>query len=71
PEIAAEVAAYVAYVTPVQGAQEAMADIDPSQVNNPAIFPSESDWTKLKQFRILTPEEDNRYSTAFQRALGL
>ncbi|NLA66498.1 MAG: extracellular solute-binding protein, partial [Leucobacter sp.] len=42
PEIAAEVAAYVAYVTPVQGAQEAMADIDPSQVNNPAIFPSES-----------------------------
>ena len=71
PEVAAEVAAYVAYVTPVKGAQEAMASVDESQVNNPAIFPSESDWTHLRQFRILTAEEDNRYSTAFQKALGL
>nr|WP_243751946.1 extracellular solute-binding protein [Leucobacter weissii] len=71
PEVAAEVAAYVAYVCPVQGAQEAMQDIDPDQVNNPAIFPTEEDWTKLRPFRILTAEEDNRYSTAFQQALGL
>ncbi|MFA5606593.1 MAG: extracellular solute-binding protein [Leucobacter sp.] len=71
PEIAAEVAAYVAYVTPVQGAQEAMAQVDPSQVDNPAIFPTETDWEHLRQFRTLTPEEDNRYSTAFQRVLGL
>jgi len=71
PEIAAEVAAYVAYVTPVKGAQEAMEAIDPEQVDNPAIFPSEEDWKKLGQFRTLTPEEDNRYSTAFQKALGL
>ncbi|CAG7611597.1 PotD/PotF family extracellular solute-binding protein [Leucobacter soli] len=71
PEIAAEVAAYVAYVTPVQGAQEAMEQIDPDQVNNPAIFPTESDWQRLKQFRILTAEEDNRYSTAYQKLLGL
>lgn len=71
PEIAAEVAAYVAYVTPVKGAQEAMKDVDPAQVDNPAIFPSDDDWKKLKQFRLLTPEEDKRYSTAFQKALGL
>lgn len=71
PAVAAEVAAYVAYVTPVKGAQEAMEKVDPDQVNNPAIFPSEDDWTKLKQFRALTPEEDNRYSTAFQKVLGL
>lgn len=71
PEVAAEVAAYVAYVTPVKGAQEAMADVDPDQVENPAIFPSESDWLRLRPFRILTSEEDNRYSTAFQQALGL
>lgn len=71
PEVAAEVAAYVAYVTPVKGAQEAMQDVDPSQVDNPAIFPSDDDWKLLHQFRNLTPEEDNRYSTAFQKALGL
>ncbi|MFC5338708.1 ABC transporter substrate-binding protein [Leucobacter denitrificans] len=71
PEVAAEVAAYVAYVTPVQGAQEAMQNVDPSQVDNPAIFPTDDDWTRLRQFRALTSEEDNRYSTAFQQALGL
>ncbi|QIM18853.1 extracellular solute-binding protein [Leucobacter coleopterorum] len=71
PEVAAEVAAYVAYVTPVKGAQEAMEKVDPSQVDNPAIFPSEADMKKLRTFRILTPEEDNRYSTTFQKALGL
>ena len=71
PEVAAEVAAYVAYVTPVKGAQEAMQDIDPSQVDNPAIFPTEADWTHLRQFRTLTPDEENRYAAAFQSALGL
>lgn len=71
PEVAAEVAAYVAYVTPVKGAQEAMQDIDPDQVDNPAIFPTEDDWMHLKQFRTLTPEEQNKYSSAFQSALGL
>jgi len=71
PEIAAEVAAYVAYVTPVKGAQEAMQDVDPDQVDNPAIFPTDDDFTRLKQFRTLTSEEDKRYSTAFQKALGL
>jgi len=71
PEVAAEVAAYVAYVTPVKGAQEAMASVDESQVDNPAIFPTDDDFARLKQFRVLTPDEDNRYSTAFQKALGL
>lgn len=71
PEIAAEVAAYVAYVTPVKGAQEAMKKVDESQVDNPAIFPTDDDWKHLHQFRTLTPEEDNKYSTAFQKALGL
>lgn len=71
PEVAAEVAAYVAYVTPVKGAQEAMANVDPDQTDNPAIFPSDADWKKLHSFRILTPEEDNKYSTAFQKTLGL
>lgn len=71
PEVAAEVAAYVAYVTPVKGAQEAMKQVDESQVDNPAIFPSDDDWKRLRAFRILTPEEDKRYSEAFQKTLGL
>jgi len=71
PEVAAEVAAYVAYVTPVKGAQEAMGDVDETQVNNPAIFPDDAMLGRLHAFRTLTPQEDERYSSAFQKALGL
>ena len=71
PEIAAEVSAYVNYMCPVEGAQEAMQSIDADQAKNPAIFPTEADLQNLRHFRELTPEEDNRYQTAFQRVLGL
>ena len=40
PVIAAEVAAYVQYICPVKGAQEAMEAIDPSLVDNQWIFPT-------------------------------
>ncbi len=40
PAIAAELAAYVQYICPVEGAQEEMAKIDPSLVENPFIFPT-------------------------------
>ena len=41
PEVAARVAAWVNYICPVAGAQEAMAKIDPSLADNPLIFPDE------------------------------
>ncbi|PRI10696.1 polyamine ABC transporter substrate-binding protein [Leucobacter massiliensis] len=71
PDIAAQVADYVQYVTPVQGAQEAMEQVNPDNVDNPAIFPSETDWQHLHAFRTLTAEEDNRYSEMFQKVMGL
>jgi spermidine/putrescine transport system substrate-binding protein len=39
PEVAARLAAWVNYICPVEGAREAMADIDASLVDNPLIFP--------------------------------
>ena len=41
PEVAAELAAWVNYICPVDGAQEAMAKIDPSLADNPLIFPDD------------------------------
>ena len=38
-EVAARLVAYIQYVCPVVGAQEAMAGIDPALVDNPWIFP--------------------------------
>ena len=47
PEIAAEVAAYVNYICPVEGAQEEMEKIDPELVDSPLIFPTaEPTWRR-------------------------
>ena len=40
PEVAAQVAAYVNYVCPVQGAQAEMEKIDPDLAESPCIFPT-------------------------------
>ena len=71
PVIAAQVADYVTFVTPVEGAQQAMEDINPENAENPLIFPDEEMWSRLHAFRSLTPEEEQRYSTEFQNVLGL
>ena len=70
PVVAAKVAAYVNYITPVKGAQEAMADVDPSLVDNELIFPSAATQSKLQVFRALTPAEETEFTDAFQKASG-
>ena len=66
PEVAAEVAAWVNYVTPVKGAYEAALDIDPDLAENKLIFPDEATLSQVKAFKTLTSEEDNEYQAAFQ-----
>lgn len=70
PEVAAEVAAYVQYVTPVAGAKEAMEQLDPALAENPLIFPDEEMSARIYDMRSLTAQEDNRYAQAFQKVLG-
>lgn len=70
PEIAAEVAAYVNYICPVQGAKEAMEKLDPSLVDNALIFPTEEDLSHVKIFRSLSPAEETDYNEKFQSAIG-
>ena len=41
PEVAATLAAWVNYICPVEGAQQAMAKIDKCLVDNPLIFPDD------------------------------
>jgi spermidine/putrescine transport system substrate-binding protein len=50
PKIAAQIAAYVNYVSPVKGAKEELAKIDPKLANNPLIFPDEETLSKVKIF---------------------
>jgi spermidine/putrescine transport system substrate-binding protein len=69
PEIAAEVAAYVNYITPVEGAKEAAVAIDPDLANNQLIFPDASTLKKAHVFRTLTPAQEQSYGSAFQSVL--
>jgi spermidine/putrescine transport system substrate-binding protein len=70
PAIAAEVAAYVNYVCPVEGAQAEMEKIDPALAASPFIFPDADMNSKLNVFRSLTPAEETSWGEAFQKAAG-
>ena len=70
PEVAAEVAAYINYLCPVAGAQEAMVAIDPALAENPFIFPSEEFLNQTYVFMELTPEQNEEYERLFQTAIG-
>jgi spermidine/putrescine transport system substrate-binding protein len=70
PEVAAQVAAWVNYITPVQGAQEAMEAIDPELAENTMIFPDEATLAKAHVFRTLTPDEETTYNGAFLDVIG-
>jgi spermidine/putrescine transport system substrate-binding protein len=69
PDVAAEVAAWVNYVTPVQGAQEEAVKIDPELAENQLIFPNADTLAQTTAFRTLSADEDNRYQAAFQAVL--
>jgi spermidine/putrescine transport system substrate-binding protein len=70
PVVAAKVAAYVQYICPVQGAQEAMTSIDPALAENQWIFPDEKTLSQTFVFMTLTEEKDVEYQRAFQKAIG-
>jgi len=69
PEVAATVAAYVNYITPVNGAKEAMAKVDKDLVDDQLIFPSEQTLSTVKGFRTLTNAEQSKYNAEFQSVI--
>ena len=69
PVVAAEVAAWVNYIVPVVGAQEAMLEIDPALAEDPLIFPDEEILANVKKFRTLSGAEEQSYTSAFQSVL--
>jgi spermidine/putrescine transport system substrate-binding protein len=71
PAVAAEVAAYVNYICPVEGAQAAMEKIDPDLAENSFIFPTADDLAKVKKFTSLPPAKETQYTSQFQAVLGV
>jgi spermidine/putrescine transport system substrate-binding protein len=60
PMVAAKLAAWVNYICPVAGAQEAMEKVDPSLVDNELIFPTPD---FLKQATTMMPLTESQTQT--------
>ena len=70
PEVAAKIAAYVNYVTPVMGAKEVLEKSDPKLAENELIFPSNETLSRLHPFPNLTSEEERQMNEAMQEVVG-
>lgn len=69
PAVAAEVAAWVNYVTPVEGAYEEAIAIDPELAENQLIFPNAETLAQTQVFRTLSDAEESEFQAAFQGVL--
>ncbi|MFL5777235.1 MAG: spermidine/putrescine ABC transporter substrate-binding protein [Chloroflexota bacterium] len=70
PAIAAQIAAYVNYVTPVKGAKEELQKTDPDMAGNPLIFPPDDVLSKVKIFKGLSEDEETYFNDKFSTLLG-
>ncbi|MFH8803696.1 spermidine/putrescine ABC transporter substrate-binding protein [Streptomyces sp. NPDC017936] len=70
PEAAAELAAYINYVCPVDGVKDELAKIDEDAANNPLIIPDKAMQAKSHAFRSLSSEEETAYEAQFAKLTG-
>jgi spermidine/putrescine transport system substrate-binding protein len=77
PEVAATLAKYITYITPVPSTQQLVkAEADKAtgaekkslelMAASPLIYPSESDMARLRSYRTLTPAEEKVFEGIFQ-----
>ncbi len=70
PAIAAQLTAYVQYISPVKGTKEAMTKVDPTLVDNLLIFPDEAFLAKTHLFMGVEEATEKKYAAAFNKVKG-
>jgi spermidine/putrescine transport system substrate-binding protein len=70
PLVAARIAAFVNYVSPVMGAQQAMEKVNPKLANNQLMFPSAATQAKIHPYVNLTAAEERQMNDAMQKVIG-
>ncbi|MEU8706777.1 spermidine/putrescine ABC transporter substrate-binding protein [Streptomyces sp. NPDC048565] len=70
PPVAAELAAYINYVCPVDGVAGELAKIDASMASNTLILPDRAMVAKSRAFRSLSPDEETAYEAKFAKLIG-
>ncbi|MFD3478096.1 spermidine/putrescine ABC transporter substrate-binding protein [Streptomyces sp. NPDC058695] len=68
--VAAELAAWINYVTPVDGVKPELAKIDKSIANDPLIVPDKTMGAKAHGFRSLTSKEEKAFEEKFAQLTG-
>jgi spermidine/putrescine transport system substrate-binding protein len=69
PKIAAQIAAYIAYVPPVKGTQAVLAKTDPALAKSPLAFPSDEVLAQTHQFDSAALNNQT-YNEEWQKVLG-
>jgi spermidine/putrescine transport system substrate-binding protein len=64
------VAAWVNYICPVEGAQEAMTKIDPSLADNELIFPGADLLANTYDFMGMDSKTEQKYQQQFAAVIG-
>jgi spermidine/putrescine transport system substrate-binding protein len=70
PEVAAKVAAYVNYITPVDGARAILEKTDPALAGNPLIFPPDDVRKRLHAYPALSPADERAMQQAMADVTG-
>jgi spermidine/putrescine transport system substrate-binding protein len=70
PEVAAKLAAYINYISPVKGAKEILQKTDPDIANNPLIFPPPEIQAKIKAYPNLSPADERSMQEAMAKVTG-
>jgi spermidine/putrescine transport system substrate-binding protein len=70
PEVAATLAAYINYISPVKGAQEILMDRDPEIAENELIFPPPEVQERLRSYPTLSPADEREMQEAMARVTG-
>jgi spermidine/putrescine transport system substrate-binding protein len=70
PKIAAQVTAYVQYITPVKGTKEAIKETSPELVDDPLVFPTPEALENLYEFNA-EAIENPEYQEKWQAVIGV
>jgi spermidine/putrescine transport system substrate-binding protein len=70
PEVAAKLAAYVNYISPVKGAKEILEKSDPDIANNELIFPPPEIQAKIHAYPNLSPADEREMQEAMAKVTG-
>jgi spermidine/putrescine transport system substrate-binding protein len=70
PEQAAQITAWVGYVSPVDGVREVLEGIDASLAEDPLLFPDEETLANTRGFAQLPEDVEAEYDAAFSSIIG-